>query len=82
MARARERLGVDGARGLYRERLQPIVKRAGWLGATGRTMALTLSVLAGKPLWYFLWEITVLNGVLVWMLRARGRANRELGRGA
>ncbi len=78
MTAARARLGEAGARALYRQRFQPIVKRAGWLGATGRTTALTLSLLAGSALWYFLWELTALNAVLVWMVWARGRANRDL----
>lgn len=78
MSAATARLGPDRARTLYRQRFAHLVKASGWLGATGRTVALFLALLAGSAVWYFLWEITVLNGVLVWMLWARGRANREL----
>ena len=35
------------------------------LGANYRTLALGVSMLAGSPLWYFLYEIVVLNIVLV-----------------
>ena len=36
------------------------------------------SLLAGSPLWYFLYEITLLNGVLLALIAWRGRANLKV----
>ncbi|MCP5397080.1 MAG: CDP-alcohol phosphatidyltransferase family protein [Sphingomonadaceae bacterium] len=51
------------------------------LGANYRTIALGLSVLAGSPIWYFLYEVTVLNLALafsVWRSRRAYAALRTL----
>ncbi|MXO90866.1 CDP-alcohol phosphatidyltransferase family protein [Pontixanthobacter aquaemixtae] len=52
---------------------------SGLLGATYRTVALGLSMLAGSPVWYFLYEITVLNLALahaIWRSRKTMRSLR------
>ena len=54
--RIRERLIKLGAKSLYGSTL---------LGAPYRTLALGLAMLAGSPIWYFLFEIVFLNFVLV-----------------
>ena len=69
---------ADFARRLYRDRQAPIVKRGGMLGGNSRTIAAFLSMLAGSPLWFFLFEIVVLNLGLVMLIIWRGRCNREL----
>lgn len=73
-------MDAPAARALYRTRFAPLVKRSGALGATGRTMAVVVSLLLGSPLWYFLYEIVILNLVLGLMLAARRRAGEGLRR--
>ena len=66
------------ARALYRERLAPLVKRSGLLGANMRSLAAALSILVGRPLWFFLFELTALNLALVIFTALSARANRSL----
>src|SRR5258708_13887119 len=68
------------ARRLYRERFAPLVKASGVMDSNTRTMAAFLAVLAGQPLWMFVFEITALNAALVGLAVARGRGNRDLAR--
>jgi phosphatidylglycerophosphate synthase len=68
------------ARQLYRERFAPLVKASGVMDSNTRTVAAFLAVLAGRPLWLFLFELTALNAALVGVAVARGRANRDLAR--
>lgn len=42
------------------------------LSANRRTILLGLSMLAGSPLYYFLYEAVVLNAVLAWSVRNGG----------
>ena len=69
------------ARDLYRQAMAPLVKRSGLLGGNSRTMVGFLSLLIGSPIWYYIFEIVVLNGVLAITLSARARANRRLAHG-
>ena len=62
------------ARGLYRDLYAPLVKSGGVLDSNTRTIAAFASVLAGSPLWFFLFEITVLNMALVWLGASVGDA--------
>ncbi len=66
------------ARRLYKAKAVGLVKASGILGATGRSLAVVASLLAGSPLWFFLWEITALNAALVWMVIRRRRLNLEI----
>jgi phosphatidylglycerophosphate synthase len=81
---AMERLTAGGgdaaaeARRLYRERMLPLVKQASVLCANYRSLAAFLSVLAGAPLAFVLYELAALNLVLVWLRLAEGRANHAL----
>lgn len=63
-----EGLADPSRRETIRRRLQTAGPSAlagsGLLGSNYRTLALGLSMLAGSPLWYFLYEIVVLNLVL------------------
>jgi phosphatidylglycerophosphate synthase len=70
--------GAAAARALYRQTMQPLVKRASRLSANFRTHAALVSMLAGSPLWYILWEIVGLNLVLAATVAAEARANRRL----
>jgi phosphatidylglycerophosphate synthase len=49
-----------------------------WLGPNRRTLVLGLSMAAGSPLWFFLFEATLLNLVLIASIRLQWRVNSEL----
>ena len=66
------------ARALYRDLYAPLVKSSGVLDSNTRTIAAFASVLAGSPMWFFLFEITVLNMALVWLGRERRRRDDQL----
>jgi phosphatidylglycerophosphate synthase len=73
---------ADAGRSLYRKRLIPLVKAAGWMSANARSIAAALAILAGSPLWFFLYEITVLNVLLaaiaIWRVRRNAAVAAEL----
>ena len=69
---------ADRARALYREYHQPIVQGRALLGSNQRTIAGFVSVLAGTPLYFFLYEITVLNGAMFWFNARQRRRNVQL----
>jgi hypothetical protein len=48
------------------------------LGPNWRTLALGLSMALGSPLWFFLWEATVLNLVLILSVLRQSKINRNL----
>lgn len=62
----------------YRDRFAPLVKASGVLDSNTRTAAVFLAVLAGNPLLFFVFELTVLNLALAMLIARRVRANREL----
>ena len=66
------------ARRLYRDLYAPLVKRSGLLDSNTRTIAAFASMLAGSPVWFFLFETTVLNIALVWFGRERRRRDDQL----
>ena len=68
------------ARADYRRAHLFVVKRSGLLSSNSRTIAAFLAVLAKMPAAFFIYEITVLNGVLVAVLLFRGARNQQLAR--
>ena len=48
------------------------------LGPNIRTVALGISMLAGSPLWYFLFELVPLNLLLLWSKRLQRRADLQI----
>ncbi len=68
----------DRARAIYRRMEVCGVKRSGLLGATGRSLAMAASLLAGSPLWFFLYEIVFLNAALLVLIEWRGRTNLKV----
>ena len=48
------------------------------LGPNIRTVALGASMLAGSPLWYFLFELVPLNLLLLWSKRLQRRADLQI----
>ena len=67
-----------------REQVRTVSKQVGrhalayqaWLGPNRRTLLLVLSMALGSPLWFFLWEATMLNLLLILSV-ARQRAVNE-----
>jgi phosphatidylglycerophosphate synthase len=66
------------ARALYGRAHRPLVKFASWLGALHETQAIFVAMLAGSPVIFFVYELVVLNGVLVWSVLAQRRCNAGL----
>jgi phosphatidylglycerophosphate synthase len=65
-------------RELYRELYAPLVKASGVLDSNTRTIAVFAGMLAGSPVWFFLFEITVQNIALIWLGRERRRRDDKL----
>jgi phosphatidylglycerophosphate synthase len=76
--RAMDAAPGETARETYRAAFAPIVKASGVLASNARTLAAFLAVLACRPLWFFLFELTALNAALVVLALWRGRANARL----
>jgi phosphatidylglycerophosphate synthase len=72
---ARGEVAAAAARRRYGEVFAPLVKQSGLLGSNTRTLAAFLSILAGSPIWFFLFELTALNLVLTAAIWRRGRLN-------
>lgn len=58
--------------------LRPLLAPLGLLSANQQTIALGIAMLFGSPLWFFLYEIFVLNPVLLASWLAHGRAARRV----
>lgn len=54
------------------------VKSWSLLCSNYRTIAIFIACLAGNPVYFFLFEIIVLNGTLIWLRYMQGRQNRAL----
>ncbi|MHB8527991.1 MAG: CDP-alcohol phosphatidyltransferase family protein [Caulobacteraceae bacterium] len=68
----------QAARARYAALMAPQVRTSGALGSNARTLAGFLSMMAGSPIWYFLFEIVVLNLALGGLILWRSRGNRRL----
>ncbi|MGH7017637.1 MAG: CDP-alcohol phosphatidyltransferase family protein [Caulobacteraceae bacterium] len=68
----------EAARLTYGNLLGPEVRASGLLDSNVRTVVGFLSLLVGSPIWYFLFEIVVLDLALIWLGLWRARANRRL----
>jgi len=82
-AAMRRRLDQGGtvaaqARALYRGVQVRAIVAAAPLASNLRTMAIGASMLAGSPLYFFLFEIFGLTGVLLWSLRVQACADAAL----
>ncbi|MDE2404319.1 MAG: CDP-alcohol phosphatidyltransferase family protein [Sphingomonadales bacterium] len=79
---------MDAARGdpARRERIraaartyaQPLLQFLKILGPNPRAIVLGLSMLAGSPAWYFLYQVVVLNLLLLWSMHLHNRAARQM----
>jgi len=70
--------GAEAARQAYRARFLPLVKQASLLSANYRSLAAFLSMLAGTPLYFLVYEAAALNLALVVLVRRQAAANRRL----
>jgi len=68
----------QAVRSVYREIYAPLVKTSGVLDGNTRTMAMFASMLAGSPLWFFLFEIVFLNVALAALSFMRTQCNARL----
>ncbi|HEY5107880.1 MAG TPA: CDP-alcohol phosphatidyltransferase family protein [Caulobacteraceae bacterium] len=69
---------ADSARRLYRETYAPLIRKSAVLSGNSRTIAAFLSLLAGSPLWFFIFEMTALNATLGLLIAWRARQNARL----
>ena len=69
---------ASNVRDAYRRAHVFIVKRSGLLSSNSRTLAACLAVLVMHPAWFFIYETTALNAVLLAVLMARALRNRRL----
>ena len=60
----------------YRRIYRDSVLQWSLLSANNRTIAIFIACLCGRPWLYFLFELVVLNGALVWLIRGN-RTRRE-----
>ncbi|HEY3697177.1 CDP-alcohol phosphatidyltransferase family protein [Phenylobacterium sp.] len=63
---------------LYRRIQAPAVNAAAPLSANARTIAIGVSMLAGTPLYFFVYESVGLSLFLLWSLRLQAQADRAL----
>jgi phosphatidylglycerophosphate synthase len=67
-------------RDAVRLHLGPLFGPLRLLGANQRTIALGVAVLMEQPIWYFAYELVILNVVLIWSMRAHARATERIER--
>jgi len=56
----------------------PMVRAWGLLNANNRTFLIFIFALMGQPLWYFLFEVLVLNLILLWLMAAEKKAEQSI----
>ncbi len=76
MSRIMSKGGADAvaARAIYQRLQLPMVRRAFWLSTNYETLAIFLSLLAGSPVWFLVFQITVLDLVLARVVWAQRRS--------
>lgn len=67
-ARYGEKMPPQSFRDAFRAKSKPLMKYTNWLSFNLRTIVLFITLLCGAPQWYFVFEITVLNIMLVYMI--------------
>lgn len=70
--------GPEWARAAIRRHSKPMLKSLSLLGANYRTIALGVSMLAGSPLYFFLYEAIALNLMLLRSVRTSKKSTRRL----
>ncbi len=69
---------LAAARSRYTQIKAPEIRAGAVLGGNIRTLAVFLSMLVGNPIWYFGFEIVVLNLALAVLIASRTRSNRRI----
>ena len=62
----------------YRSRALPTVRMWMWMSSNKRTIALTVCCLLKLPILFFLYEVVLLNGLMLWMKGVQRRTNLKL----
>lgn len=70
--------GEERARRVCRDASRLTLRLQTWLGPNLRTVALGLSMAAGSPIWFFLWEMIALNLLFAASLVAQRRCDRAI----
>jgi len=69
---------LERIRAAVREEIPPLTLIWKFLGPNPRAIVLGLSMLAGSPLWYFIYQAVVLNILLVFSIRAHNAAWKRI----
>ena len=77
-AAAHDPIRRERIRTLARAQAPPLLDLLKWLGPNPRAIVLGLSMLAGSPLWYFLYLIVALNLLLGWSVHVHNASARRL----
>lgn len=71
-AELRKRYGAEmppaDFREAFRAKSKPLMKYTNWLSFNMRTIVLFITLFCGAPQWYFVFELTVLNLMLIYMM--------------
>ncbi len=70
----------ENVRQTFRQKSLPLMKYTNILSFNTRAIVLCLSLLASVPWVYFVFELTVLNGLLIYMVRRHERLSDEMYR--
>lgn len=62
----------------YRLKSLEPVRMWTWLSSNKRTIALSLACIAKLPILFFLYEVILLNGLLIWLRRMQRRTNKNI----
>lgn len=62
----------------FRAKSKPLMKYTNWLSFNLRTIALFASLFAGMPWLYFMFELVVLNAMLIYMIKRHERICKKL----
>lgn len=62
----------------FRAKSKPLMKYTNWLSFNLRTIALFASLFAGMPWLYFMFELVVLNAMLIYMIKRHERICKRL----
>ncbi|MEP6822250.1 MAG: CDP-alcohol phosphatidyltransferase family protein [Chthoniobacterales bacterium] len=66
----------------YRRLCQPLIKYCNGLATNARMLVLFTLILLGHSVWYFWWELTILNALLFYVFHRHNTAFRALSRAA
>lgn len=74
----RDHPGRSDLEGTFRRLSLNTVRLWSWLSSNKRTIAVSLFCLVKLPILFFIYEIIVLNGLMIWLCRRQRCTNREL----